>query len=97
MTESLFKRVQTVLENKGAQTRYSLSSLLEMYKLCFCLIFCIYIYVCMCLNKSLHLFPIFLVICKETELWTEQLYKILKFQTCQILSLIYCRIIYKIQ
>jgi len=38
MTESLSQRVQAVLENKGAQTRYSLSSCLELNKLCFHLI-----------------------------------------------------------
>jgi len=53
--ESLSKSVQTVLKNKGAQTKYLLSSLLELYELCFCLIYCISIDVCTCFNESVHL------------------------------------------
>ena len=58
ITESLSKRVQAVLENKWAQTKYWRSSLLELYKVCFCLIYCISIHVCTCFNKSLHIFPV---------------------------------------
>jgi len=37
MTESSSERVQAVLENKGAQTKYRLLSLLELH--CFCLMY----------------------------------------------------------
>jgi len=47
MTESLSQRVQAVLENKEAQTKYSLSSWLELRKACFGLMYRIYIYDCM--------------------------------------------------
>ena len=50
MTESLSQRVQAVLENKGAQTRYSLSDLLSLYKLYLCLIY-------LCFNKLLDIYP----------------------------------------
>jgi len=42
--ESLSNRVQAVLKNKGAHIKYWLSSLLELYKLCICPIYCISIY-----------------------------------------------------
>ena len=41
MTRKVSERVHTVLKNKGAQTKYWLSSLLELYKLCSGLTNCI--------------------------------------------------------
>lgn len=49
----------TQREFKAAPTKYWFSSSLELYKLCFWLIYCISIYAWTCLNKSLHIFPNF--------------------------------------
>lgn len=67
MTESescsvcqLPERVQAVKNNKGVHTKYSLSSLIELYKLCICLMYWNSMYVCTYFNQSRHLFLIFL-------------------------------------
>jgi len=66
MTESLPKRVQTVLKNKDGHAKYCASTLLQFYKLC--LSHPKSIYVCTCAKiKALHLFPVLLVIYKETK------------------------------
>lgn len=48
-----------MLKNKGGQTKYLLSSSLNLHKLCFCLRCCISMCDCTRFNKLLHHFPIF--------------------------------------
>lgn len=41
------------IENKcGQLIKYWLLSLLDLYKLCFCLMYCIFMFVCACVNES---------------------------------------------
>lgn len=58
---SMLSRSQTIyiIGLKSCHTKYWLSNL-DLYRLYFCLIICISMYVCRCINKSLLQFPIIL-------------------------------------
>lgn len=60
ITRKLSKRVQAVLNYKGEHAKYWLLSLLELFRLYFCIIYCISIYV-------LQMFPTLLE--KDKEMW----------------------------
>lgn len=64
-TRKLPEWVQAVLKNKGSHTKYTVS-LLELYKLWFHLICCIYM--CACFSISLHLLPLFIAKYKEIKI-----------------------------
>ena len=82
MTESLSSRVQLMLKNTCGHTKYWLSSSLELYKLFFCLIDSIPIYVFTWFSKSLHLFPGFPAMYKRW--WVAQ-----EFCVCECAGLLF--------
>ena len=51
-----------MLKNKGAQTKLLTFKFLRIIQTLFCLIYCMYIHVCTCFSKSMHLFYVFLVV-----------------------------------